>query len=278
MSFPWWKTASTPAPGTRETPWTGEAPKEFGTTTMRCSAEGCDFQGSDFVTAALGPGVRPYCQHHATGGELKIRDLLWKLPCACGKVADGFNQVVGGFSAVHGERKCIVRTIQAAPDDATVPMDLGAPGVAQARVAREQGCACGKRTDGTVSSADGFTEWHSVRECIEQTMKAPAGEPEPPARPMMSADPHDALLLIGDGTIDDLLGLARQRLPAARLQVLSLAAALVRAAAEGEVPEGYLAEALKAARKLLGSRQTPIAAPGPAPGAPSAGTRESKPH
>jgi hypothetical protein len=265
MSFPWWKTVSTPSPGAPEAPWTagtqGPAPSEFGVTTMRCSAEGCTFQGSDFVTAALGPGVRPYCQHHATGGELKIRDLLWKLPCACGKVADGFHQVVGGYSAVHSERKCIVRTIQAAPDDATVPMDLGMLSAGQARVAREQGCACGKRVDGTVSSADGFTEWHSVRECIEQTLKAQVDDSEAvraarPARSMMSADPADALLLVGASTIEDLLSLVRERLPAARLQVLSLAAALARAAAEGEVPESYVADALKATRKMAGARES----------------------
>src|SRR5271156_2992315 len=117
MSLPWWKTAATPPSGAREAPWLAEPPKQFGATTIRCSAEGCTVEGTDFVTAALGPGVRPYCQHHATGGELKIRDLLWKLPCVCGKVADGFHEIVGGFSSVHGERKCVVRTIQAAPDD-----------------------------------------------------------------------------------------------------------------------------------------------------------------
>jgi hypothetical protein len=65
------------------------------------------------MTAALGPGLRPYCQHHATGGELKVSDLIWRLPCACGRVADGFRQVIGGFSASHTADKCIERTIQA---------------------------------------------------------------------------------------------------------------------------------------------------------------------
>ncbi len=263
MSFPWWKATSTATPGAHENPWAGEVPKEFGATTMRCSAAGCAFEGSDFVTAALGPGVRPYCQHHATGGELKIRDLPWKLPCACGKVADGFNQVIGGFSAVHGERKCIVRTIQASPDDVTVPLGSPMSGLDKAArekppVTGERGCACGKRTDGTVSSVDGFTEWHSMRECIEQTVKVPSGDQQAvrPGRPMMSGDPADALLLIGDNTIDDLLKLVRERLPAARLQVLSLAAALTRAASEGEVPESYVGDALKATRRMPSPRDS----------------------
>jgi hypothetical protein len=106
-----------------------------------------------------------------------------------------------------------------------------------------------------VSSVDGFTEWHLVRECIEQTVKVPAEEP-PASRLMMSGDPADALLLVGANTIEDLLSLVRQRLPAARLQVLSLAAALARAAAEGQVPESYVADALKATRKMAGVRES----------------------
>ena len=268
MSFPWWKTAPTPVPEVAQGPWAAEAPNEFSATTMRCSADGCAFQGSDFVTAALGPGVRPYCQHHATGGELKVRDLLWKLPCACGKVADGFQQVVGDFSAVHSERKCIVRTIQAAPEDVTVP--LGSPVLDTGRSAapREHGCACGKRADGTVSSANGFTEWHAVRECIEQTVKAPGEEHSstrapiqppgrPPTRPMMSGDPADALLLVGANTIEDLLSL-RAAAPAGRsaCRCSQLAAALARAAAEGQVPESYVADALKATRKMADVRES----------------------
>jgi hypothetical protein len=248
MSFPWWKSTSTPAGGTAM-PWADDSPKEFSATRIRCSAEGCAFEGSDFVTAALGPGVRPYCQHHATGAELKIRDLMWKLPCACGKVADGFQEVIGGYSATHTERKCVLRTIQAAPDDITVPHNSALRGL-NAPLSLEPRCACGKKADGTVNAADGFTESHSFRECIEQTVRQVAIDPTRPARPLMSSDPSDALLLIGDDTVAEILALARKRLPAARLQVLSLAAALVRAAADGQVPETYLTDALKAAGRL----------------------------
>ena len=256
MSFPWWKTAPTPVPNAPAMPWPEEAPKEFGATKIRCSAEGCTVEGSDFVTAALGPGVRPYCQHHATGGELKIRDLLWKLPCACGKVADGFREVIGGFSAVHTERKCILRTIRATPDDVTVPHGIPASHAVGGLALPEARCACGKKADGTVNAVGRFTESHSVRECIEQTVKQLPAEASDradrhPGRPMTSSDPAEALLLIGDNTVDDLLAIARKRLPAARLQVLSLAAALARAASDGQVPETYVGDALKAAHRLL---------------------------
>ena len=79
------------------------------------------------MTAALGPGLHPYCQHHATGGALKVSGLIWRVPCACGRVADGFRQVVGGFSASHTTDKCLERTIAASPDDVTVPMGSGLP-------------------------------------------------------------------------------------------------------------------------------------------------------
>jgi hypothetical protein len=249
MSFPWWKSTPTPAGGT-PMPWADESPNEFSATRIRCSAEGCTFEGTDFVTAALGPGVRPYCQHHATGAELKIRDLMWKLPCACGRVADGFQEVIGGYSATHTERKCVLRTIQAAPEDVTVPHNAALRRPAHAPLSIEPRCACGKKTDGTVNASDGFTESHSFRECIEQTLKQVMVDVTRPARPLMSSDPSDALLLIGDDTVGEILTLARRRLPAARLQVLSLAAALVRAAADGQVPEAYVSDALKAASRL----------------------------
>ena len=70
-----------------------QAPTGFDSTKVRCSAVGCSFEGDASMTAMLGPGMRPYCQHHATGGELKVADLIWRPPCACGRVADGFRQV-----------------------------------------------------------------------------------------------------------------------------------------------------------------------------------------
>jgi hypothetical protein len=126
------------------------------------------------MTAMLGEGMRPYCQHHATGGELKVADLIWRLPCACGRVADGFRQVVGGFSASHSVDKCIERTLRANPEDLTVPMGSRMPTkpIDGAQVFRNEKCACGKHLDGMADANDGFLESHSARECIEQTKRA----------------------------------------------------------------------------------------------------------
>jgi hypothetical protein len=187
MSIPWWKTAPTPAPEVRPEPdragparpWSEGTPQGahptptgFESNKLRCSAEGCTFESGASMTAMLGPGQRPYCQHHATGGELKVADLIWRPPCACGRVADGFRQVVGGFSASHTADKCIERTMRANPDDLTVPMGSPAAPLETVQIVRDQKCACGKRMDGTVNAADGFVESHSARECIEQTKRA----------------------------------------------------------------------------------------------------------
>jgi len=252
MSHPWWKIAPTPAPMPKASsvPWSDEAPNQFSTTKLRCSAEGCTFESSDLITSTLGPGVRPYCQHHATGGEMKIRDMLWRLPCACGKFADGYQQAIGGFTGLHSERKCILKTVAAAPQDVTVPLSVPAP-PADKRIAGERKCACGKQADGTVNAFDTLKEWHFTRECVEQIVKA---LPEPPGgagRPPQAIDPADALLLIGDGTIQELLRLVHKLLPVPRLQVLALAAALQYAASEGEVPDAYIQDALKASRRMV---------------------------
>ena len=63
----------------------------------------------------------------------------------------------------------------------------------------------------------------------------------------MPGDPRDALLLIGDTTIEELIELAQKRLPTDRVQVLALAAALAQVAVEGEVPESYVLDAVKSA-------------------------------
>jgi hypothetical protein len=191
MPIPWWKGAPTPSPDAKPEPrperagpgrpWSEgtpqgahPAPTGFESNKIRCSADGCTFQGDASMTAALGPGMRPYCQHHATGGELKVADLIWRPPCACGRVADGFRQVVGGFSASHTADKCIERTLRAKPDDLTVP--LGNPAELRAaegtQVFHDRPCACGKRFDGVTNAVEGFVESHSARECIEQTKRA----------------------------------------------------------------------------------------------------------
>jgi hypothetical protein len=79
--------------------------------------------------------------------------------------------VIGGLSTSHTADKCIERTIQAKPDDLTVPMGSPATTLETVQIVRDQKCACGKRMDGTVNAIDGFVESHSARECIEQTRK-----------------------------------------------------------------------------------------------------------
>jgi chromosome condensin MukBEF complex kleisin-like MukF subunit len=64
----------------------------------------------------------------------------------------------------------------------------------------------------------------------------------------MTGDPRDAPLLIGDTTVDELVELA-QRLPADRVRVLALAAALAQVAFEGEMPESYVLDAVRTAMK-----------------------------
>jgi CO dehydrogenase/acetyl-CoA synthase epsilon subunit len=63
----------------------------------------------------------------------------------------------------------------------------------------------------------------------------------------MTGDPRDALLLIGDSTVEELVDLAQKRLPTDRVQVLALAAALAQVAFEGEVQESYVLDAVKTA-------------------------------
>jgi len=185
MSIPWWKNAPTPPTGTPAAadpeadakPWAEEpvrpapAPTRLRANAIRCSAPGCGFVSDASTTATLGGGLRPFCQHHATGGELVIADLMWCLPCACGRVADGFQQVVGGFSATHTAARCLQRTVEASPDDVTGPGGSGPPARPVDRVrTMKPRCACGKSFDGTANASAGFVENHSVRECIEMTL------------------------------------------------------------------------------------------------------------
>jgi hypothetical protein len=65
----------------------------------------------------------------------------------------------------------------------------------------------------------------------------------------MTGDPRDALLIIGDSTIEELIDLAQKRLPTDRLQVLSLAAALAQVAVDAEVPDSYVLDAVKTAMR-----------------------------
>jgi hypothetical protein len=141
---------------------------------MRCSAEGCSFQSNEIAPGSQGPDHRPFCGYHVMGRETSSREIFLRVPCVCGRVAAGFDRVAGGFSARHTERICLERTIQASPDDPTVPANLPnskAPPIEPPRVAHTQRCACGKRTDGATNAAGRFIESHSTRECIEQTTR-----------------------------------------------------------------------------------------------------------
>lgn len=64
----------------------------------------------------------------------------------------------------------------------------------------------------------------------------------------MTGGPRDALLLIGDTIVDELVELA-QRLPTDRVRVLALAAAVAQVAFEGEVPASYVLDAIKTAMR-----------------------------
>jgi hypothetical protein len=170
MSHPWWKAAPslTEVPRPAETPlrpgvpWKEEAPKSPGRNRIKCSAPGCTIESGEIATASLGAGLKPFCEHHATGRDSGSRELFWKLPCACGRAAEGFARAAGGLLARHTESRCVERTIAAAPEGGT---DEAASGR----------CACGKATDGAKREASGFSESHSARECSEQTTKAGFG-------------------------------------------------------------------------------------------------------
>jgi hypothetical protein len=66
-------------------------------------------------------------------------------------------------------------------------------------------------------------------------------------------DDINDLLLAGDSTIEELMALAKH-LPAQRLQVLSLAAALAYVAEEGGVPNAYVEKAVRGALKMAKGR------------------------
>ena len=140
---------------------------------MRCSVTGCGFESDQVATPASAPGMLLFCPAHATGTETGGDKLLLRMPCACRRSAAGVERGAGGFSARHTERICIERTIQANPEDMTVPAGLPNPvarPIDSGRVV-DRKCACGKRTDGAVNISGGYTESHSVRECIEQTTR-----------------------------------------------------------------------------------------------------------
>lgn len=137
---------------------------------MRCSAEGCEVENSETDPTGIAPGLRPYCALHAGGKQRPGQELYLRQPCACGKAASGFECVVGGYSSRHTERSCFERTIAASPEDVTAPeAQPGSATSPQRQIVPAQRCACGRRMDGTLSAYPGFTESHSLRECIEQT-------------------------------------------------------------------------------------------------------------
>jgi len=141
---------------------------------MRCSAAGCSFEGD--TPSVIPAGLQPFCGFHALGKEMETRQLFLRLPCACGRASASFQRTVGGFYARHTEDKCIEKTTQAAADDPTVPAGLStSPSSSNPASSASQKCACGKRADGTQRGTGTFTEWHTARECIEQTVRVTQG-------------------------------------------------------------------------------------------------------
>jgi hypothetical protein len=167
MSHPWWKTAPPPPangevekPATAGLPWKEERVAEpvrtYGRNRIKCSAPGCNVESSEITTATLGPGLKPYCEHHATGRDSIGRELFWKLPCACGRVGDGFVRAAGGFMARHTEARCIERTMSSQLEGSNaLPLV----------------CACGKSQAGVQRDQGGVFESHAARECTEQTTR-----------------------------------------------------------------------------------------------------------
>ena len=173
MSEPWWKMAPNPAAAQKPAPPTG-APRGEGLPGKRhrCSAEGCRFESAAFHSPAASPDALPYCERHATGRDVDGTELFWAVPCACGRVAAGFERDAGGQTASHTERQCIVRTMSPVPEEITIPsgFPLRHP-VEPTWVGTRARCACGRRADGVESSTAEFTESHSFRQCIEMTVK-----------------------------------------------------------------------------------------------------------
>ena len=62
------------------------------------------------------------------------------------------------------------------------------------------------------------------------------------------------VFLAGESTIEDLMVLAKQRLPTPNLQVLSLAAALAYVAEDGGVPNAFVEKAVRGALKMAKGR------------------------
>jgi hypothetical protein len=144
---------------------------------LRCSAQGCSFESDVFHAEVKGEGARPFCEHHATGKDVDGKELFWMVPCACGKVAAGFERDAGGSTASHSERQCIVRTMSPVSEEITIPS--GFPfrdPVEPTWIGTRARCACGRMADGIESASAEFTESHSFRQCIEMTVKVVPGE------------------------------------------------------------------------------------------------------
>ncbi len=176
MSEAWWKQAPSPvAPRSDIKP---PPPVEAARgPRLRCSAEGCRFESDLFHSPARGPDLRPYCERHFKGRDVEGTELFWAVPCACGRVAAGYERDSGGSTASHSERQCIVRTLSQLPAEITEPsgFPLRDP-VEPTWVGTRARCACGRKADGIQSSTPELTESHTFRQCIEMTVKAAPGE------------------------------------------------------------------------------------------------------
>jgi hypothetical protein len=178
MSEPWWKLAPNPdAPNPVATEKPAPPVAAARGLRLRCSAEGCQFESDLFHSPAAGPELRPYCERHLKGRDVEGTELFWALPCACGRVAAGYEREAGASTATHSERRCIVRTISLLPAEITEPSGFALRDpVEPTWVGRRARCACGRKADGVQSSTAELTESHSFRQCIEMTVKVVPGD------------------------------------------------------------------------------------------------------
>ena len=107
-------------------------------------------EGDASMTAMLGPGMQslapaPRDRRRAQGGGSLAAAMR-----ACSRVADGFRQVIGGYSGTHSAEKLPGRTLAAQADDLLVPAGPGCQHGprGERRFSATGNARAGKRLDG----------------------------------------------------------------------------------------------------------------------------------